>query len=324
VDLRQRARRAGWILCQAVLVGLALFSIVRIFQPGASQLVVLLVAVTPWPYFLAWPIAVAGLVRRRWVLGGAAVVLVVIQAVLVLPTWHPNATAASPIGTWRLKVFDANVLFSNWDLRGIAKEIGADRPNVVTLEELSHQGLASLVSTGVMAGYRYSYVQPTYDSTGFGVWSDVPLTDSKTWFAEGHSEYAGTLHPATGGPVQLLQIHTFAPHGITGVGVWGAEMSQIAARAKASPKPLIVVGDFNATNDMKQFQTILHTGLTDSAVARGEGWRQTWPRNKPIIPAFLRPDHLLYSPGLTATTYSVGTGHGSDHKPILVELARAK
>jgi endonuclease/exonuclease/phosphatase (EEP) superfamily protein YafD len=317
--------RAGTVIAWLVLVALAGLALIRIVQPGASLDVIALVAVTPWPFFLAWPIAVAGLVLRKWPIAATALALVVVQVVIVLPTWHPWVTAAAADGPWRLKVFDANVRYNNPSLAGIAGEIAKDRPDVVALEELSPQNIQSLLSTGAVAGYRWHTIQLTgVNSTGFGVWSDTPLTGSEVWYAGQHAEFAATLHPPSGSPISLLVVHTFAPRGAFYANkAWAAELSVIAARAVAAPKPLVVVGDFNATNDMKQFRVLLHQHLHDAAVTRGQGWRMTWPRDHLLVRPFLRPDHLLYSTGLTATHYTLGNGAGSDHRPLLITLARA-
>jgi len=323
VDLARSLGRAWWVLCWVTLALLAAFTIIRIWQPGESELVVGMAAVTPWPYFLAWVVAVAALIRRKWRVAGVALAFIAIQIVLLWPTWRPDVTAAPAVGSWRLKVFDANVRFNNLDLHGIAEEIANDHPDVVTLEEFSEANEKSLLSTGAVDRYHWRYLHPSDDSTGFAVWSDVPLTGSRTWYAGSHAEYSGVLNPAAGGPISLLVVHTYAPYGAFEPQQWANQLAAIKDRAARAPRPLIVAGDFNATGDMRQFRSILNEGLVDSAVARGQGWQMTWPRNHRVVPPFLRPDHVLYSAGLTATSYSLGHGAGSDHRPVKVTLARA-
>jgi endonuclease/exonuclease/phosphatase (EEP) superfamily protein YafD len=253
----------------------------------------------------------------------ASVLLVIVQAVLVLPSWHPWATAAAPAAGWRLRVFDANVRFNNLNLTGIGHEINVNHPDLVSVEELSFANERSLLATGAVARFKYRYVRPADDSTGFGVWSDEPLTSSETWNAFGHTEYSGMLHPPSGGPISLLVVHTFAPYGAGEPSEWQGEMASISARVADAPRPLIVTGDFNATTDMKQFRSVLHHGLTDAAVSMGDGWRMTWPRNWHLVPPLVRPDHVLYSDGLTVTSYRLGDGSGSDHRPLEIVVARA-
>lgn len=104
---------------------------------------------------------------------------------------------------------------------------------------------------------------------------------------------------------------------------WNLEMQAIAAKLRTLPQPLLVVGDFNATQNMHQFRDVLRTGLTDAAVANGKGWAMTWPHDVPVVPAFARLDHVLVSPGLTTHDYRLGGSAGSDHRPILLTVARS-
>jgi endonuclease/exonuclease/phosphatase (EEP) superfamily protein YafD len=194
---------------------------------------------------------------------------------------------------------------------------------LVTLEELSNANESSLLATGAVAGYRYRYVKPANDSTGFGVWSDQPLSSSITWSAYGHPEYSGVLTPPQGPAISLLVVHTFAPYGASEPGDWIREIAAIRSRISSLRHPALIAGDFNATDDMKQFRPILRADFTDAAVASGEGWRMTWPRNKWWTPTVVRPDHVLYSAGLTVTSYRLGHGVGSDHRPLELSIARS-
>jgi endonuclease/exonuclease/phosphatase (EEP) superfamily protein YafD len=314
--------RASWAVSWLLLGALIVFTVIRVLQPGDSQVVVGVAAITPWPYFLAWPVAALSMARQHWLMAALALALVTVQVILVLPTWRPDVSAAAPVGQWRLRIFDANVRYNNLDLSGIAKEIDADDPDVVTLEELSNENVNSLLQTGAVAQYPWHFIHVDPGSSGFGVWSRVPLADPAIWYAGSHPEVTATLRPSSGASISLLVVHTFAPIGPGEPAAWSEELHEIAVRAASDSRPLIVVGDFNATNDMKQFTGLLHTGLDDAAVERGQGWHMTWPRGL-VVPPFVRPDHLLYSDGLTVTGYRLGHGSGSDHRPLVVDLARA-
>jgi len=87
------------------------------------------------------------------------------------------------------------------------------------------------------------------------------------------------------------------------------------------PRPLVAVGDLNATWYDWHFQALLGLGLRDAAVVAGQGWRMTWPRDQqPVVP-YLRIDHVLLSKGVSLESYAVGRGgKGSDHHPLLVRL----
>jgi endonuclease/exonuclease/phosphatase (EEP) superfamily protein YafD len=306
----------GWV----VTGGLYALTVLRLTHTDSWWPVIVAIAVSPWLYFLAWIVAAVGAVRHRWVLTGAAGVLVVLSIVWLVPQWYPWARAAAPApGAVPLRLFDANVQYSNPDMAPIGAEIRADRPDLITLEELSLPNLRSLTVTGVLDRYRWRYVLP-FGGAGLGVWSDVPMTGMTTWYAGDHPEVRAWLQPHGTPRVRLYVVHTDAPRR-GAADAWHTEMSAITAALRSEPRPLLVAGDFNATWDMYEFQDVLHLGLHDAAVEEGKGWEMTWSRQSRVVPPVVRIDHVLYSPGLTVTHYRTGVGRGSDHHPIMVGVA---
>jgi endonuclease/exonuclease/phosphatase family metal-dependent hydrolase len=61
--------------------------------------------------------------------------------------------------------------------------------------------------------------------------------------------------------------------------------------------------------------------LTDAAAARGKAYGMTWPRDRRIVPPLVRIDHVLTTRGLVVTHLAVGTGKGSDHRPLVADVA---
>lgn len=312
-------RFIGWL----IVAGLAGLAVLRGAHSDSSWLVVAAISVSPWLYFLAWIVAAAAAVGRRWALATAASVLVVVSVVWLAPQWDPWArAAAAPPGAVPLRLFDANVQYSNPSLASIAGEIRADHPDLVTLEEISDSNLGSLLASGAVSRYRWHYIVPDHDGgEGFGVWSDVPMTGAETWWAADHPDVRAWLAPAGAPRVRLYVIHTTAPRSAGSTSGWHHELAIIAETLRAEPHPLLVAGDFNATWDMYEFQGVLHAGLRDAAVEAGKGWEMTWSRQVRVIPPVIRIDHILYSSGMTVTGYRTGLGRGSDHHPIEAQLA---
>jgi endonuclease/exonuclease/phosphatase (EEP) superfamily protein YafD len=307
----------GWLL----IIALGALWALRLEHLDAYWLVVFAIAVWPWLSLLSWIVTAIALATRLWALAAVAAALVVISLWTVLPQWSPIANAARPTsGDQPLRVFDANVEFTNQSLAGIAGEIEADRPDVVTLEELSDAGLASLTSSAALVRYQWRFVVPASGADGFGVWSDVPISGAQLWFAGLHPEVRCWLDLPEGPRVRLYVVHTVAPRSGY-VAAWQQQMRSLQAHLKIEQSPLLVVGDFNATWDMYEFQDILHQGLRDAAVEQGKGWEMSWSRQVRFLPPAVRIDHILYSSGITSTQYRSGVGRGSDHRPIIADLA---
>jgi endonuclease/exonuclease/phosphatase (EEP) superfamily protein YafD len=90
------------------------------------------------------------------------------------------------------------------------------------------------------------------------------------------------------------------------------------AIAKISPGPIIVAGDFNCTPWSPLFADLLAaTGLHDSALGFG-----TWPTwYSSLLPLGIKIDHVLVAHGVAVRNHQVGHDVGSDHFPVIVDLA---
>jgi endonuclease/exonuclease/phosphatase (EEP) superfamily protein YafD len=214
------------------------------------------------------------------------------------------------------------VLYTN-ELDGVARQIRELAPDVVTLEELSYGNIASLRDDGVLAAYPYHCELLHEQGRGFGVWSKIPMTDAGFWPSAGHQQFAAILRPPGHPAVSLIVIHAEAPVDRRRSPIWVADLHAIGARIATTPRPVLVVGDFNATTTMRNIAPVFATGLIDAAEASGNGWRRTWPAYRGLVPALMRIDHCLYSPDLTVTAYRLARAAGSDHRPIVVTLARS-
>jgi endonuclease/exonuclease/phosphatase family metal-dependent hydrolase len=281
------------------------------------------VGVTPLALLPAWPVAVVSGLRRHWVLGAVATAVVVCDVVWEGPILLPISRAPAPAhgaATWRL--YDANVAQNNFHLSEIAHEIAVNRPDIVTLEELTPQAVESLGASHVLEAYHWRLVEARGGAGGMGVWARIPLTGLHAWTSEGTQvEIQGWIAPPRQPRVRFDVVHVYAPIGIGEPAEWRQQLAQVRDHLRAEPRPLVVAGDFNATADMGPFQEILHLGLSDAAVLAGKGWQMTWPRDQAWVLPYLRIDHVLISSELTVTGYHLGDGEGSDHHPLIVDIA---
>ncbi len=317
-----RALRWGLIgLSWGVVAALVAISVFHLVHREPRTVILDLIAVTPWIYMLAWLTTSVGLWFHRPVMTVTSAVLVVLQLWWVVPDFDPISHLVSPVpGEVQIRLFDANVSQSNRNLTEIAGEIRRDDPQVVTMEELTPASLASLESTHVMDHYRYKLVRPMYGSLGLALWSVYPLADAQQWSAGFHPELRAWMELPGGRRLRLDVLHTTAPYGAGQLGFWTTQMGAIRSELSHEPRPLVAVGDLNATWYDWHFQAILRLGLRDAAVVAGQGWRMTWPRDQqPVVP-YLRIDHVLISPGVSLESYGVGDGRGSDHHPLSVRF----
>ena len=83
---------------------------------------------------------------------------------------------------------------------------------------------------------------------------------------------------------------------------------------------MIIAGDFNAVEDHGPMQQLRHLGLRSASDIAGAGWLPTYPSGR-RLPPLLPIDHVLVNHRLTATSTSVFSVRGTDHRGVLTTLA---
>ena len=315
----------AWLLrlCWAVVGALWVVSAFHLAHREPWNIMVGFIAVTPWIYMLAWATAAVGLLDRRYALAGLSLVLVAMQVWWVAPDFNPFSHLVKPhAGQPVLCILDANVSQDNFDLAPFAAEIRAYRPDVVAMEEITKPGYASLMATGALKAYRrHSLVYlPDGGSYGMALWSRYRLSDLHLWHAYGHPEIRAWVHLPGRARLRLDVVHTNAPYGSGEPGPWAAQMEAIRRELSQEPRPLLVVGDLNASWYDWHFQAILHLGLRDAAVEAGKGWEMTFPANQLPVWPYVRIDHVLYSGGLGLVSYGVVHAPGSAHRGLVASV----
>ncbi len=307
----------GW----GAIGSLWIVTIVRLVAWDRLKIFALLDALTLVLYLPAGSIAVLALWRRRWVLAGASVLMVVAQIVLIMP--ELSATSALPrnlhaVST--LRIFDANVYQNNPTMAGYAQEIRDDRPDLVTLEEASTTDLAQLVRESALTQLPFRFWNHGQGSRSIIVASRYPLGPTVDISVDGISYLARTTVELPGGPLSLWVVHTTAPTE-PGVREWNDELNGVCRLLTSlRPHSMLMVGDFNATWNNRGFRAILGTGVTDAAAARGEALDMTWSQLTTPIPPLIRIDHVLTGPGVVVTSIHSEPGPGSDHRALLAHV----
>lgn len=118
--------------------------------------------------------------------------------------------------------------------------------------------------------------------------------------------------------VTLLGIHPLAPTNPRRTSLRDAQFQFVARWAENSTGPTVVTGDFNATPWSHVFAPLADAGLRNSQ--RGFGLAPTFPVDGNLFTR-IPIDHLLHSPHLVVADRWLGPDLGSDHFPLVVDLA---
>jgi endonuclease/exonuclease/phosphatase (EEP) superfamily protein YafD len=191
------------------------------------------------------------------------------------------------------------------------------RPDLVFLHEAT-PGWEERMFT---AGLDYQVVSSRNTGVRFGTLVLAPL-DAEVegfGFAEGEPRAVQVDIATPNGDVSVLGIHPLSPTDERRSALRDAQLDYAAEWAAGTPGRIVIVGDFNATPWSHAFRAV--EGATDLMNSqRGFGVQATFPAN--LNPVFRVPiDHLLHSNGLETVDRRLGPSLGSDHYPLLVELA---
>jgi endonuclease/exonuclease/phosphatase (EEP) superfamily protein YafD len=320
-------RRRTWLSRLAhfsawcVTLGLLAVAALRIGYHDAAVLLIWLNAFTLYVYLPAYVILAAAVGRRHWLLAAASAAVVVCHVVWVAPDFHP-ATPYTPVSVASapsrpLRIFYANVRSRNREWNGILDEIAAAKPDLVVLVEVNRAWFDVLKQAQVM--------QPFVHGTTLGepfmgevmVFSKLPISShQRTWIVGRVCNVVDI--PLANAALRLFCLHSPRPHISSPLGyrVFWEKVTPLVAE---QPTPLMVLGDFNATQHSLVYQRLTSLGLRAAHVDRGRGYATTWPNGRRFLPP-IRIDHALVSSDVECLDITEGVGWGSDHKPLILDV----
>lgn len=295
--------RGRWVMAGAGLLTLVLAGY-RVI-PNVAGFGSLIDTFAPW-LGLGVPILILIAILQRAPLAVATVLVPALAWVLLFGgAWLPG-----PDGTARLTVASQNLLADNPDPGATVRELVADEPDLIALQEVTPQARET-----VAGALRAEYPQRVTAST-VGLWSRYPIRSSRAF--------------DTGlGWRRALRAEVELPEGLTAVYVVhlgslrpgetalrDRTITQLASLVRVDPaERLIVLGDFNTASTDRAFGPLADQ-LTDAQADAGMGPGFTWPAVFPVV----RLDHVLYR-GLDAVAADTPRTPGSDHRAVTAAFA---
>jgi endonuclease/exonuclease/phosphatase (EEP) superfamily protein YafD len=252
--------------------------------------------------------------RLALVAAGCALVNVAVLRIPALPV----ATAASGVASGSLRLVVANVEVGNTDYAAVARLVGATRPDVFGVTELT-PAMASRLERA-LPRYRMRIVVPRHDAYGIGLYSRLPLLSARVArFPAGGPPTVIARVRVGGAPVTVVVTHVHTPF------AGSIHVRHLAALATARPHlgaRLAVCGDFNTppwSGPLRDFAA--RAGLRD--LYGGRAWAAySWPTWSWTLRVPL--DDCFVSSGVAVERHRDGPDDGSDHRPLVVDLAVLK
>lgn len=258
------------------------------------------------------------LLPRRWKSAALFGALAAANLAAILPLYSGRPAAPLSVGP-PLRALLVNVESSNPHKDRVAAALRHFNPDIVVLEEVTHQWMAELKVA--LSAYRYSIAEPREDNFGIALFSKFPFTRAGVVYigeAEVPSIMAEIETPQ--GPCTLLAMHPLPPAGSDYSRLRNAQLAQVPRWTQRATSPLLLLGDLNVSPWCSHFRRLLReSGLRDSA--QGRGVYPTWPTFAPLLRIPL--DHCLYSAGIAIVDRQTGPDVGSDHFPVIVDFVVA-
>ncbi len=220
----------------------------------------------------------------------------------------------------RLRLINCNVLMTNRNTAKLLQIIEQNQPDVVVLLETNiwwQQQMSSLD-----ADYPYSLKCPLENLYGMHVYSRLPLIESKIQYlvAEGIPSMHFRVRLQGGEEIVMHCLHPMPPSPTEDDESTNrdGELIAVGHTAARATYPTIVTGDLNDvawSRTTRLFMKI--SGLMDPR--RGRGMYNTFHAGYPFLRWPL--DHVFHSKDFTLVDLKRLEPMGSDHFPIMVELA---
>jgi endonuclease/exonuclease/phosphatase (EEP) superfamily protein YafD len=244
------------------------------------------------------------------------------QAVVTAPQVHT------------LKLMHVNLFgYLNRNHQLVADAIEAQNPDMVDFVEYTEPWQRDLEKSGALKRYPYRF---RGKQGHIGLYSKAPLSSARLAYADPErrtpeqaniiAQFRLNRHPVT-----ILVAHPASPiqpshleWQRTSFRRWGQERAMLG-------KNLLIVGDLNTAPWSVEFGRLLkETGLRDSQV--GFGLQPSWPAFLPFVrdnrmksllalPFGIPIDHILVSDDIQVVSRHTGPFIGSDHLPVIAELA---
>ncbi len=258
--------------------------------------------------------------RRQWIGGAIAAAVAIANAVPIIP--YLSSPAAADVGPREIiRVMALNLRHRFGDVDAARRLVRAKRPDVVLLTEFlpAHRGL--LKALGDILPYRVgTRPRGKFDAV---LLSRLPISSSRIHFP------AARFLPVIEARLcrdpddeescfTVIALHSPRPDFSRGR-LQNETFALVAERAAAVvDRRVLVMGDLNTTPFSHRFQDLARRGgLTDAAI--GARWRTTWISRFP--PFGLTLDHVLVGAALSPVARDVTDDIGSDHFPLIVDVA---
>jgi endonuclease/exonuclease/phosphatase (EEP) superfamily protein YafD len=326
---RSKLRSLLWVACYLAVwcstIGLFAVAVLRVIHHDGAFVLIWINSFTRYVYLPAYLCLAWAVWHRRWVLSICSLALVGFHLALMAPDFvrdrrfdaDTNPPGAPAAASDRVRVFFANVLARNNEFDALLEEIAEVDPDVIVFVEFSGQWYRAFQNSPIMAPYIHGSGHLRSHINTVNVFSKLPVANEIQNWVRGRAVHTMDI-PLGSNPLRIVGLH--APRPLPGPQYEYHEYwNEMIPLLTAEQGPLVVVGDFNATEHSKVYNRLTESKLRSAHDDRGRGYAVTWPNGQNPCPP-IRIDQALVSPEIEVERIVEGRGRGSDHKPLILDV----
>jgi endonuclease/exonuclease/phosphatase (EEP) superfamily protein YafD len=216
----------------------------------------------------------------------------------------------TPAGSSALKLVQLNVLFNNQNPDRAANWIREQKPDVVTLQEVSKR--SGVVMDLLRADLPHQIDCRFASVGGVAILSRHPIAGSKCLKGEG---FVWARVQLNGQDLTIGSFHAHWPYPYR----QSEQIDRLEAEFKAMPRPVILAGDFNAAPWSFAVQRVASASETSVVGGLRLTLRMGPPPFGPL--PFMPIDHVFAPKEFATQSIIKGPALGSDHHPIVATFS---
>lgn len=234
----------------------------------------------------------------------------------IVPWYFPPAAFAQEKATGQLRVLVSNVLYTNKNYSKVISLVRKEKPDIAVFVEAGKLWNQELIALKDLL--PYSAIAQDSQRFGTTLYSKFPLENVAIEKFQGpRSTIVATIN-YQGKKVIVMGTHPNYPVSKIGFFQRNSQLKSMADYLAKVNNPVILMGDFNIT----MWSPFYHRFIQESKLKNGRfgfGLQPTWPAFLPLLAIPI--DHCLVSENVQVINFRTGDNVGSDHLPIIADLA---
>ena len=235
----------------------------------------------------------------------------------ILPWYLPVPNNHLEISGKPLRVLVSNVYYKNQDYPRLISLLRQEQPDLAIFLEINDKWSVSLDQLKDLMPYSLSLLKS--QKFGLALYSKLPLENAvyQDFGLKGRPSIVANVTVGSE-KVTIIGTHILAPMNFAYIQQRNKQLAAMSRYLGEITTPKIVFGDLNITMWSHYYKEFVKTAGMRNARA-GFGVQPTWYKKLPIF--YIPIDHCLVSPDIQVRNSRVGEKVGSDHLPIIVDLA---